>query len=390
VLVTSCPPAWQSPLGELPAAPLSAGAPGSPVAAGGGAAYDDLHCVVYSSGTTGPSKGIMISNAHAVAKAFEVIEICGFTEDDVLYSPLPLFYSMGLLRGVLSVAITGGSIVLRDRFSVSAYWDEARRTGATVGHTVFSLPAMLKSQPPAPSDRDHRLRCMFNARHDPEFEDRFGVRLIEGYGLTEAGNAIFSRRAEPSVPDSCGTVSEEWEVRLADEYGEEVPVGSIGEILIRPREPHRLMLGYLNKAETTVAAFRDLWFRTGDLASRDDSGHYFYVGRTKEMIRRRGQNISAWELEQVVSRFPAIAEVAALAHPAEIGDDDVRLVVAPAPGATLDLAALADFCEERLPAFMVPRYLEVRKELPKTPSGRIEKYKLLADGMSGTTLDRHA
>ena len=389
VLVTSAPEGWGSPFARIQAAaiPDAAGQDAPPVEP---ASPADLHCVVYSSGTTGPSKGIMISNAHAVAKAYEVIEICAFTEDDVLYSPLPLFYSMGLLRGVLSVALTGGSIVLRDRFSVSAYWDEVRRTGATVGHTVFSLPAMLKTQPPAPGDRDHRLRCMFNARHDPEFEERFGVRLIEGYGLTEAGNAIFSRLSEPAVPGSCGTVSDEWEVRLADEHGEEVAQGVTGEIQIRPRYPHRIMLGYLNRPEATVAAFRDLWFRTGDLATRDASGHYFYVGRTKEMIRRRGQNISAWELEQVVTTFPAVADAAAVAHPAEVGDDDVRVVVTAAPGAALDLAALAAFCEERLPAFMVPRYLEVREELPRTPSGRVEKYKLVAEGLGEPVLDRMA
>lgn len=388
VMVTHPEPGWVSPFDTLAAAPLARPAPGDATdETREPAEHDDLHCVVYSSGTTGPSKGIMISNAHAVAKACEVIEICAFTADDVLYSPLPLFYSMGLLRGVLSVAITGGSIVLRDKFSVSAYWDEVRRTGATVGHTVFSLPAMLMSQPPDPRDREHRLRCMFNARHDPAFEERFGVRLIEGYGLTEAGNAIFSRLAEPPVPGSCGRVSDEWEVRLADDHGDEVSVGQTGELLLRPRHPHRIMLGYLNKPEVTTAAWRDLWFHTGDLARRDEAGNYFYVGRTKEMIRRRGQNISSWELETIVSTFPAVGDVAALPHPSEIGDDDVRVVVSAARPGALDLDELRDFCQRRLPAFMVPRYLELRDELPKTPSGRIEKYKLLQEPMSENTLD---
>jgi crotonobetaine/carnitine-CoA ligase len=351
-------------------------------------AYADLHCVVYSSGTTGPSKGIMISNAHAVAKAFEVIRICGFTADDVLYSPLPLFYSMGLLRGVLSVALLGASIVLRDRFSVSAYWDDVRRHGATVAHSVFSLPRMLASAPPSPRDREHTLRCMFNARHDPEFTQRFGVRLIEGYGLTEAGNAIFSRIEAPPVPGSCGQVSDEWVVRLADPDGNEVPTGEVGEILIRPLEPQRIMMGYLNKPEATAAATRDLWLHTGDLASVDENGYYFYKGRIKDMIRRRGQNISAWEVEQVILEHPGVGEVAALAYPSEVGDDDLRVVISPAEGASVDLHEVARYCEKRLPDFMVPRYLELLPELPRTPSGRVEKYRLAQLPLGDGVLDR--
>ena len=352
--------------------------------------YADLHCVVYSSGTTGPSKGIMISNGHAVAKAFEVIKICGFAADDVLYSPLPLFYSMGLLRGVLSVALLGASIVLRDRFSVSAYWDDVRQHGVTVAHSVFSLPRMLISAPPSPRDREHKLRCMYNARHDPEFTDRFGVRLIEGYGLTEAGNAIFSRVDQPAVPGSCGQVSDEWEVRLADPDGTQVPVGEVGEILIRPLEPQRIMMGYLNKPEATATATRDLWLHTGDLATVDGDGFYFYKGRIKDMIRRRGQNISAWEVEQVILEYPGVGEVAALAHPSDVGDDDLRVVISPAEGATVELAEVARYCEKRLPDFMVPRYLEVLTELPRTPSGRVEKYRLAQLPFSEGALDRGA
>lgn len=350
--------------------------------------YADLHCVVYSSGTTGPSKGIMISNGHAVAKAFEVLRICGFTGADVLYSPLPLFYSMGLLRGVLSVALVGASIVLRERFSVSAYWDEVRRTGATVAHSVFSLPRMLAGQPAGAGDTDHRLRCMFNARHDPEFERRFGVRLIEGYGLTEAGNAIFSRLDEPAEPGSCGRVSPEWQVRLADPDGVEVTVGEIGEILIRPLFPQRLMIGYLNKPAATAVATRDLWLHTGDLASRDERGLYFYKGRRKDMIRRRGQNISAWEVEQIILEHPEVGEVAAVAHPSEVGEDDLRVVFSPADGAEPVLAELAEYCRSRMPDFMVPRYFELRPDLPRTPSGRVEKYRLVDEPFGPNVLDR--
>jgi crotonobetaine/carnitine-CoA ligase len=338
---------------------------------------EDMHCVVYSSGTTGPSKGIMISNGHALTKAEEVLRICGFTAADTLYSPLPLFYSMGLLRGVLSVALAGSSIALRDRFSASAFWDDVRIHGATVAHCVFSIPKMLAQAPASARDLDNPLRCMFNAQHDPALEARFGVRLVESYGLTEAGNAIYNRLSEPALPGSCGRIADDWEVRLADPRGVEVPLGETGEILLRPRNPTSVMLGYLNKPEATAAAFRDLWLHTGDLARLDESGHYFYQGRIKDVIRRRGQNISAWEVEEILRAHPGVADVAALAEPSEVGEDDLRVVlVARADVTELDLADVAGYCERRMPAFMVPRYYEAVDELPRTPSGRVEKYKL--------------
>jgi carnitine-CoA ligase len=346
--------------------------------------HADLHCVVYSSGTTGPSKGIMISNAHAIVKADEVLQICQFTESDVLYSPLPLFYSMGLLRGVLSVAMVGSSIALRDKFSVSGYWDDVRRHEATVGHCVFSIPQMLKQAPSRANDADNPLRCMFNAQSDLEFERRFGVKMIESYGLTEAGNAIYNRLDRPAKPGSCGEVSDDWEVRLADAHGTEVADGETGEILLRPRRPSRIMIGYLNKPEVTTTAFRDLWFHTGDLARRDRDGYFFYQGRNKDVIRRRGQNISAWEVEQILLTHPAVSQAAAMAWPSKVGEDDLRVViVARDEVEELDLATLWSFCEERMPAYMVPRYYERVTDLPKTPSGRVEKYKLegsLSDG----------
>lgn len=350
-------------------------------------APSDLHCVVYSSGTTGPSKGIMISHAHALTKAVEVLRICRFTSEDVLYSPLPLFYSMGLLRGVLSVALVGSSIALRDRFSVSAFWDDVREHEATVAHCVFSIPKMLATAPRRDDDGDNPLRCMFNAQHDADFEQRFGVTLVESYGLTEAGNAIYNRLGEPVVAGSCGRVSDDWEVRLGDASGREVAVGETGEILLRPLEPACVMLGYLNKPEVTATTFRDLWLHTGDLARRDERGYYFYQGRNKDVIRRRGQNISAWEVEEILRSHPGVVEAAALARPSDVGEDDVRVILVATDGGALDLAEVAAFCERRMPAFMVPRYLEQVDELPKTPSGRVEKYKL--DGpLRAGALDR--
>jgi carnitine-CoA ligase len=338
--------------------------------------FSDANCVIYTSGTTGPSKGVPISNAHAVAKAIEVIRICEITENDVIYSPLPLFHSMALLRGVLAALVAGAQCVLRDRFSASGYWDDVRRTGATVGHCVFTIPQLLKKAEPTGHDRDHTLRCLYNARYDREFEDRFGVRLIEGYGLTEAGVAMYMRSADDPHPGSCGRVSEDWEVLLADDLDCPVPAGETGEVLLRPRFPWLVTEGYLNKPEATAQTFRNLWFHTGDLASCDTDGYYYFKDRKKDSIRRRGENVSSWEIEQVIREHPAVDEAAAIPYPSPVGEDDIRVVITLRDGHRRDAAELISHCEKRLPAFMVPRYIEVIAELPRTPTGRIRKHEL--------------
>jgi crotonobetaine/carnitine-CoA ligase len=350
--------------------------------------FDDVNCVIYTSGTTGPSKGVPIVNAHGVAKAIEVIRLCELGEDDVIYAPLPLFHSFALLRGVVAGLVTGGSCVLRERFSASGFWDDVRRTGATVGYCVFSIPQILKKAEPGPHDREHPLRCLYNARHDPEFEQRFGVRLVEAYGLTEAGVAIYNRPGDPPRPGSCGRVSEDWEVKLVDDNDVEVAVGAVGEIVLRPRFPGLITPGYLNKPEATAAAFRNLWFHTGDLAAVDDEGFYTFRDRKKDAIRRRGENVSSWEVEQVLLEHPAIAEAAAVPYPSPLGEDDVRVVISLREGATLEPQGVVDYCLQRMPDFMVPRYVDILDELPRTPTGRIEKYRLREQPLSPASYDR--
>jgi len=349
----------------------------------------DLNCIIYTSGTTGPSKGVPITNAHAVVKALEVVRVCGYVQGDVVYSPLPLFHSMALLRGVVAAVVSGTSIVLRDRFSASQFWGDVRRFGVTIVHCVFTIPRILKKAPPGPDDRDHQMRCMYNAQYDPDFEERFGVKLVEGYGLTEAGVAMFMRSDDPPRPGSCGRVSEEWEVRLVDEQGREVGVGEPGEILLRPKKPFRIMPGYHNKPEATVQAFRDLWFHTGDLATIDADGYYYFKDRKKDAIRRRGENISSWEVEQILIAHPAVEEAAALPYRSAVGEDDVRVVIVRRPGYELSAEELVAYCVRRMPEFMVPRYIEFRAVLPRTPTtGRVEKHRLREEALPPDHYDR--
>jgi crotonobetaine/carnitine-CoA ligase len=338
--------------------------------------FTDVNCVIYTSGTTGPSKGVPLTNAHGVHKAFEVNRVCQMSSDDVIYSPLPLFHSMALLRGVLAAVVSGGECVLRDRFSASEYWDDVRRHGATIGHCVFTIPQILKKAPPSADDRDHPLRCLYQGRYDAEFEERFGVRLIEGYGLTEAGVATYVRADEPPRPGSCGRVADEWEVQLVDEHDLPVAVGEVGEIVLRPRLPWLVTPGYLNKPEATAAAFRNLWFHTGDLATVDADGYYYFKDRKKDSMRRRGENVSSWELEQVIRELPAVDEAAATPYPSPLGEDEIRVFVTLLPEETLSPEQVVAHCERRLPGFMVPRYVEILDALPRTPTGRIQKYEL--------------
>jgi crotonobetaine/carnitine-CoA ligase len=349
---------------------------------------DDVSCVIYTSGTTGPSKGVPLTNTHSIAKAIEVIRLCEIDEDDCIYAPVPLFHSFALQRGVVAAVVAGCRCALRERFSASGYWDDVRRLDATVGFCVFTIPQILKKAEPAESDRDHPLRCLYNARYDPEFEQRFGIRLVEGYGLTEAGVAIYARPGERTPPGSCGRVSEDWEVRLVDEHDRDVPSGEPGEIVLRPRYPGLIMPGYLNKPEATVAAWRNLWFHTGDLATVDVDGFYTFQDRKKDAIRRRGENVSSWEVEQVLREHDAVAEAAAVPYPSPLGEDDVRVVITLSDGARLSADELLAFCVGRLPEFMVPRYIEFRDELPRTPTGRIEKYRLREEGLGPDAYDR--
>jgi carnitine-CoA ligase len=350
--------------------------------------FTSTNCVIYTSGTTGASKGVPISNAHGIAKAIEVIRVCDIVPDDVIYSPLPLFHSMALLRGVLAALVSGARCVLRERFSVSSYWDDVRATGATVGHCVFTIPQLLKKAPPDARDRDHSLRSLYNARYDPEFEERFGVRLVEGYGLTEAGVSMYMRAGDPPHPGSCGRVSEDWEVQLVDENDMPVPQGSVGEIVLRPRYPWLMTTGYLNKPEATAAAFRNLWFHTGDLALVDADGYYYFQDRKKDSIRRRGENVSSWELEQVMREHPVVEDAAAVPYPSPLGEDDVRVFVSLRANGQLTGEELVAHCTRRLPEFMVPRYVEILAALPRTPTGRIQKYELRSSPLGPDCYDR--
>jgi len=351
--------------------------------------YEDIQCIMYTSGTTGPSKGVVMPNGHFFASTCVFLRAVGLNRDDILFTPFPLFHGMASRLGVLPALMVGAEIVVAERFSSSKFWQQVCECQATFAHTLFTIPPILKGQTTSPYDRAHRLRGMYNAHYDPEFENRFGVRLFEAYGLTETGLVIateFPLRRE----GSCGHVVEDWEAEIMDNNDFPLPPGEVGEIVLRPKLPSIMMKGYLNQPEATMEAFRNLWFHTGDFAKRDADGYFYFADRKKERIRRRGENIAAQDVETIILAHPDVIECAALPHPAPGGEDDIRVVLVVEKGSNLTPEGLMDWLKRRMSFFMMPRYLEFVDKLPKTPTEKIQKVELVEQGLSPNVWDREA
>lgn len=349
--------------------------------------FDDVHIIPYTSGTTGPSKGVIVPYAQTVHTSLTCIDAVGMHRDDIIYAPLPLFHGMSRTMGTLPALLLGAQAHLAPRFSGSRFWQDVTRTGATVGVTIFTIPPTLKALPPSPLDRAHNLRVMFNAHHDREFEERFGVQLVEAHGMTELGLTVYSPHPERRE-GSAGRAAPDWEVRVVDEFGRDVATGEVGELVARPKLPSIMMKGYLNQPAQTCSAIRNLWFHSGDYMRQDNEGFFHFDGRKKERIRYRGENVSSYEVEGVVMQHPHVVECAVIAHPAGDGEDDIRLVAVLLENAGVDAGELASWLDERLPKFMRPRYIEFRAELPKTASGKIEKFRLMEIGLPDAHWDR--
>jgi crotonobetaine/carnitine-CoA ligase len=245
--------------------------------------------------------------------------------------------------------------------------------------------------PPSPRDTDHSLRLMMGAGAPRDlftaFEQRFGVQLVEGYGMSEIG-IPFINEIDTRKPGSCGKPFGMYEARLVDDDGAEIEPGEVGELWLRPKRTNSMMLEYYGMPEKTVEAWRDLWFHTGDYLRKDEEGCYYFVDRKKDALRRRGENISSYEVERSVNEHPAVLESAAVAVASELGEDEVMICVALREGVTLAPIDLLRHCAEKMAGFMVPRYVRILARLPKTPTERVQKFTLRAEGVTADTYDR--
>jgi carnitine-CoA ligase len=351
----------------------------------------DIACVMYTSGTSGPAKGVLMPHAHCFLYGRGAIDSLELTADDVYYIVLPLFHANGLLMQLAATLIAGCSAIVRPRFSASAWLDDVRRHGATATNCLGALAAFLIATPPTPHDRDHRLRVVKNApnlaEHEAVFRERFGVPdVTSGFGMTEVNIPTWGRLGE-SLPGTAGRVYDRFfEMVIADpETDRPVAAGELGEILVRPKVPFGFMAGYHGRAQQTVEAWRNLWFHTGDAGTLSADGVLTFVDRIKDCIRRRGENLSATEIESAFATLAGVAEVAAYAVPSDIrgGEDEVMLAVVPAPGAQPTPQQVADHAERMLPRFARPRYVSVIDALPKTATGKVQRALLRKRGAEG-------
>lgn len=336
----------------------------------------DIATIVYTSGTSGRSKGVLVTWAQQYATARWLCPVQD-RRGDVWYGPWAMHHVSGKV-GLFSSALLDGELVIRDGFSTSAFWDDVRRFGVTSVMLVASTVAFLQQRPPSPEDRGHTLRNVVAAPMPAEpgaFADRFGVRLSTVFNMTEVSCPIVTGWA-PFPDGSCGTVRPGVEARLVDDSGSEVPVGEVGELLVRTSTPHETMAGYWRQPDATVQAWRDLWFHTGDAMRRDAEGHYYFLDRITDTIRRGGENISSAELEAAVAAHPLVRECAAVGVPTRWGDREVKLFVVPESG--LDVDELAADLDSRLPRYMRPTFISVVEDLPRTHTHRVKKAELRA------------
>jgi carnitine-CoA ligase len=344
--------------------------------------------VLYTSGTTGPPKGVVPTRTD-IAPLLAMWQAMEVAAGETLYTCLPLFHGNPLAISVLGAMFLDGAIAVSERFSASRFWDECREFEAVEFNHVGAVIPILLKQLGRSDDRDNPVRVCLSAGCPPHawepFQDRFGVKIVEQFSMVDAPGYLINLDGRVG---SMGKPVAGCEAAILDDASFEMGPGLVGELGLRAAEGRTHY--YLNQPEATDEAFRHGWFHTGDRAWRDEDGFFYYAGRKKESMRRRGENVSAWEVENVVNQFPGVLESAAHAVPSELGEDDIKVVVVPREGATVDPAALLDFCAKRMARFAVPRYVELRRDIPKTPTERPRYADLKAEGVTERTWDREA
>jgi crotonobetaine/carnitine-CoA ligase len=356
----------------------------------------DLATFIYTGGTTGPSKGCMLSHNYHEALARQIGICWQRTADDVVWTPLPLFHLNAITTAVLGPLVFGGRAAIYRRFSVSNFWPEMNRVGATITSTLGTMAYLLAHDGDRPEmprsgapEANTSLRLIGAAPMPVEVDDvirtRFGVETFSGaYGVTEASLVSWQPPGVRNRPNAAGVVNDEYfDVRIFDDDDNEVPSGTEGEIVLRPKRPQVMFEGYWGRPEATVETSRNWWYHTGDIGRIDTERYLYFVDRKADYLRRRGENISSFEVERILMGHGSLADVAVHAVPSELTEDDLKITATLAEGATLTEAELFRWCIDQLPYFALPRWIEFRDELPRSPVGRVLKRELRAEGPAG-------
>lgn len=377
----------------VPVTPLDTITPDRGLPSPAAVAPADLAMLIYTSGTTGPSKGCMISHNYIcnVARNTAAMRNPAFT----LWTPLPLFHLNAAGTSVLATAVNQATVSIAERFSLSGFWPEIKRSGAQQVSILGIMITLIATMPDSPAMAEcfGQIEHVGGAPWTPEliatWKQRFGVRSAGNsvFGLTEASFITSNPRGLGAPLGASGRRNDDFDVRIVDDDDVEVPNGQAGEIIVRPRKPHVMFEGYWRRPEATVAVLRNLWFHTGDIGRFDSDGWFWFVDRKKDYLRRRGENISSYELERTFRTHPDIADVAVHAVPSDLTEDDVKVTAVRRDGAGLTEDQLCRWCLDKLPYFAVPRYIEFRAELPRNATGKVLKHRLRDEGVTTGTWD---
>jgi crotonobetaine/carnitine-CoA ligase len=348
----------------------------------------DPQSIIYTSGTTGPSKGVLSSYLHMYSNAGPESWPMVTREDRYLVAAP--FFHIGGMAPPFVMLVRGASFALLSGFSTDTFWAAAKQSQATVVFLLGVMATFLMKKPPSSNDKEHGVMKAFMvplSDDAPAFTERFGIDIYTIFNMTEISSPIVSE-PNPTVRGTCGKVRPGVDVRLVDGNDCEIPVGQVGEMIIRTDRPWGMNSGYYKNSEATAEAWRNGWFHTGDAFRQNEDGYFYFVDRIKDAIRRRGENISSFEVEVEVCSHPAIREAAAIGVPSEATEDDVMVIIALVEHATIELTALCEFLVKRMPYYMVPRYIRIVDALPKTPTQKVQKAQLRSEGVTTDTWDR--
>lgn len=352
--------------------------------------FSEPVAVMYTSGSTGPAKGVVLSHGHHWTNGSQPTRLFDIDPEDTVYCCLPLHHNMAQGYGVWVALVSGGAIRVAPKFNAETFWHEIRDSRATILPFVGAMLVLVAKRPPEQDDRANSLRIGYGVPIPPDlhvkFEERFGLELVHAYGSTEATIVAWNYGPD-RVLGAAGKIMPDYDVRIVDTDGSQAPAATVGEIVVRPTTPNSMFSEYWRDPERTVEAWRDLWFHTGDRGRIDDAGNLWFVDRASDVVRRMGEFINPMEVEQAAVAHPEVQLAAAFGVPSELGEEELMLVAVRQPGSDVDAAEIRDWLAARLPRYAVPRFVDFQAELPLTPTGKIEKYKLKKVGVTATTND---